>query len=176
MIIRKLYKRGLDEILCRCVLEHERLMILNDEHASVAGGHYAGKYSIHKILPVGLWWPTMHVDAQNYLHSCDMFQRTRKLSRWDEIPFVPQVTLQEFNKLVVDFVGRINLTGKHTGACHIVTTTDYLSRWDETSPVNDCTAANILFENVVTRFGSKNILISDQGMHFVNQLIEELTE
>ena len=78
--------------------------------------------------------------------------------------------------MVVDFVGRINLTGKHTGACHIVTTTDYLSRWDETSPINDCTTVKLLFENVVTRFGSKTILISDQGMHFVNQLIEELTE
>ena len=33
-----------------------------------------------------------------------------------------------------------------------------------------------MFNHVVTRFGCMNILISDKGTHFVNQLIEKLTE
>ena len=44
-----------DEILHRCILEHERLMILKEAHASVMGGHYGGKYTVQKISQARLW-------------------------------------------------------------------------------------------------------------------------
>ena len=54
---------GPDEILYRCILEHERPMILNEVHVGVVGHHYAGKDTLQKILQEGLWCPTMHADA-----------------------------------------------------------------------------------------------------------------
>ena len=55
---------------------------------------------------------------------------------------------------------------------------DYLTRSAKAGPVKDCTigtAAIFLFDNILTRFGCPNILISDQGTNFVNQLIDRLT-
>lgn len=55
-----LYKLGRDEILCRCILEHEWEQILLECYEGVAGGHYAGEATVCKIILAGYWWPTMH--------------------------------------------------------------------------------------------------------------------
>src|SRR5277367_2492833 len=65
LIAGQLYKMGLDEILRRCVLEHEKPLILAEAHAGAAGGHYAGKATAQKILIAGLWWPTIHKDVKD---------------------------------------------------------------------------------------------------------------
>ena len=72
--------------------------------------------------------------------------------QWDKMLLVPQVTLQPFDKWAVEFVGPINPLGKITSASYIITIMDYLTRWEEATPVVDCTAATtsrFLFENIV---------------------------
>ena len=128
-------------------------MILNEVHDGVVGGHSAGKYTVHKILQAWLWWPTLHADAKEYYRSCDICQRTRKLSRCDEMPLVPQIILQEFYNWVAYFGGPINPLGKRTGARYIIIVTYYLTRWNEEAPVKDYTigtTTKFLFDNVVT--------------------------
>ena len=80
---------GPDEILCRCVLEHENPLILAEAHSGAVGGHYAGKATAQKILTAGLWWSMIHKDAKEYFHSCNICQRTGKPSRRDEMHLVP---------------------------------------------------------------------------------------
>ena len=90
------------------------------------------------------------------------------------MPLAPQITLHAFDKWVVDFVSPIIPPGKQTGACYIIIAIDYLTRWEEVTPMKYCTATTMtkfIFENVVTRFGFPKILISDQGTHFVNKII-----
>jgi hypothetical protein len=43
LIVGHLYKMGPDEILRRCVMEAERPLVLEEAHAHIVGGHYAGK-------------------------------------------------------------------------------------------------------------------------------------
>jgi transposase InsO family protein len=76
-------------------------------------------------------------------------------------------------------VGLINPPAKRSGARYIITTTEYLTRWEKVAPVKDCStkiASHFLFEQVITIFGCPRILMSDQGTHFINNIIKAMTE
>jgi hypothetical protein len=179
LIAGHLYKMGVDSILRRYVLEHERPRILVEAHDGITGGNYAGNAIAQKVLCARLWWPIIHRDSKEYCHGCDVCQRVGKPNRRDEMPLPPQVTLQAFEKWAIDFVGSINPLAKRTGKRYIITTTEYLTRWVEVVLVKDCSAetvAHFLFEQVITRFGCPRVLMSDQGTHFINNTIRALTE
>jgi transposase InsO family protein len=89
------------------------------------------------------------------------------------------MTLQEFEKWSIDFVGPINPPGKRTRARYISTAIEYLTRWAEARVVKDCsetTATHFIFDDIITRFGFPKTLMSDQGTHFINKTVEALTE
>jgi transposase InsO family protein len=91
----------------------------------------------------------------------------------------PQLTLQGFEKWAIEFMGPIKPPGKCTGERYIISATEYLTRWAETREVKECsatTAAHFIFDDIITRFGCPNILMSDQGTHFIAKTIESLTE
>jgi transposase InsO family protein len=76
-------------------------------------------------------------------------------------------------------VGPINPPAKRTRARYITTVVEYLTRWAEVTPVKYCsaeTATHFLFEQVITRFGCPRVLMSDQGTHFINNIISAMTE
>jgi transposase InsO family protein len=130
-------------------------------------------------LCAGLWWPTIYKYAKEYCHNYDVFQRVGKPNRRVEIPLRPQVTLQEFDKWEIDFVGPINSPTIKSRSRYIITMTECLTRWVEATPVQDCnakTTTHFLFEQVITRFGCPRILMSDQGTHFINNTIKSMTE
>lgn len=159
-------------------LKFERGQVLAETHGGVAGGHYVGCTTTQKILHDGLWWPTLHQDSKAYYWAYDICQWIGKPSWRDEIMLKPQMMLQSFEKWAIEFVGPITPQGK-MGAHYIITATEYLTRWVEAHPVKGCmatTTMKFLLENMLTRFGCPNILMSDRGTHFLNETISALIE
>lgn len=89
------------------------------------------------------------------------------------------MALHTFEKWAIYFFEPINPLRNKTGACYIITATDYIIGWAEAKTVKDCTIDNtvhFIFEHILTRFECPNILMSDRSMHFFNETIEALTE
>ena len=72
LIVGLIYMMGPNDILIRCVMEAELPMILTKAHEGITGGHYTGKATVQKVLRAGLWWPTLHKDANEYTKACDV--------------------------------------------------------------------------------------------------------
>ena len=61
---------------------------------------------------------------------------------------------------------------------YIVVATEYLTKWAEAKAVKMNTAANaatFMYENIISRFGCPKILVNDRGIHFLNEMIQEMT-
>ena len=50
LITGQLYKLGPDEILCRCIINHEIQWVVAEVHGGFLRGHYVGKATVRKIL------------------------------------------------------------------------------------------------------------------------------
>lgn len=95
------------------------------------------------------------------------------------MPLVPHVTLEDFDKWAIEFVGQISPLGKNTCERYIIIVTDYLIRWAEVKPVKDYnkkTTAKFIFKYILSRFRCLKILMRNHGTHFLNKTIEALIE
>jgi hypothetical protein len=93
LIVCHLYKLGENNILRRCVIEHERPIFLAEAHEGIAGGTCARKGTMQKVLHVGLWWPTVLNHAKEYCENCDVCQRVGIPNKRDDMTLRTQVTL-----------------------------------------------------------------------------------
>jgi hypothetical protein len=78
----------------------------------------------------------------------------------------------------LDFMGPIKPTSKYTRNKYILVTIYYATKWVETRALKINTTAviaNFLYECILTRFGCPLIIVTDQGVHFMNDVINYLT-
>ena len=66
IIARILYKRGIDQVIKRCVFDFEQSTVLQEAHQGLANGHFLREVTRRKIFQAGLWWPTVLKDAHNH--------------------------------------------------------------------------------------------------------------
>ncbi|MCO5555203.1 hypothetical protein L7F22_008746 [Adiantum nelumboides] len=179
LIEDNLYKRRKDVQLRMCATEEEYVSILEQAHSEQAGGHFSADKTDKAILIAGIWWPTLFMDAKEYVKSCDDCQRTKTPRGRDDMPLRPMMGARAFVKWGIDFVGPNALRPYHTHVQYIIVATDYLTKWVEAKAKikNDAkTTVQFLYEYIFIIYDLPIEIVSDKGTNFINEVIEFLLD
>ena len=171
-----LYRHCADQVIRRCVPEDEMYNILNHCHTLSCGGHFGGQRTAAKVLQSGFYWPSLFKDAHQFVSTCDKCQRMGNISRKDEPPMHPILEVELFDLWGIDFMGPFPASYNNL---YILLAVDYVSKWVEAIPTrtNDAkVVAQFLRSNIFSRFGTPRALITDNGTHFCNKVIDKVLQ
>src|SRR3989337_259182 len=170
-ILMKQSKNG--RLNTRVVKQGETEAILFYHHDNPLGGHLGTEAMFGKIRRT-LYWPQMYNDIKEYTTTCDSCQRRGGPKKNNEL-YPIEVSGNPFERIGIDIVGPLNPTKE--GHRYIVVSIDYLTKWPEARALKEANTTNVskfIYEDIICRHGCPRILQSDQGTHFVNEVIKEL--
>ena len=114
-----------------------------------------------------------------FYKQCDLCQCMGQPNGSDGMPDQPILPLQPFRKWGLDFVGPFKPPVARTRNKYIlVAVTNYCTKWAEAKTLRDNTTAStakFLYEHIWCRFGCPIEIVSNQGGHFINHAVWELT-
>jgi len=156
----------------RVLKENELDVVLYSFHEDPLAGHF-GFAETYRAISLKYYWPQMGTVIKEYVQSCDACQRRKRPQRNE--PLHPIKVGQPFDRVGMDIVGPLPVTIR--GNKYIVVMTEYLTKWPEARAIPDAKAASVVsffYEDVICRHGCPKVLLTDQGTHFVNELLDSL--
>ena len=123
-----LFKYYPNQIIRRCIPEHDQSNVISFYHDHGCGGHFSAKKTAAKILQCRFYWPTLFRDAHTYCASCERCQKLGSISRRNMMPFNPILIVEIFNVWGIDFMGPFP---NSFGNLYILVVVDYVSKWVE---------------------------------------------
>jgi len=168
--------KGLDKLhpivkqLCVPRRLREGLMIAyHDDNCHI------GQERLYNTLKLKYWYPFMYTSTLAYVASCEVCQKTKTSTHRKKAPLKPLEVVEPFGRIQMDFVGPLPVTRE--GYRHLLVIVDSTSLWVEAFPTKSTTAeevAQILYKEIIARFGIMRQILTDQGAGFRSKLIGEL--
>ncbi|GJU12216.1 reverse transcriptase domain-containing protein [Tanacetum coccineum] len=167
-----LFKVCSNGMIRRCISGPKTRTILDQCHHGPTGGHYGPNITAKKVLDSGFYWPTIIKEAHTLVRLCEACQKTRNISKRDEMPLNNIQVCEIFDIWGIDFMGPFPKSYKFE---YILVAVDYVSKWAEAQalPTNDARVVVTFLKKLFCHFGMPKALISDRGTHFCNKIMEK---
>eukprot|EP01018_Ginkgo_biloba_P006363 Gb_35351 [translate_table: standard] len=137
-----LYRRGYDGTLLKCLNSKEANLAIKEVHEGICGAHTSGMVLAKKLLRTGYYWPTMERDSCQYVRKCVACQKHGDLIHAPSQALQPITTSWPFSTWGLDLIGKINPSSSD-GHKHIITATEYFTKWVEAIPLTTITDKQI---------------------------------
>jgi hypothetical protein len=76
-----LFKYCPDQIISRCIPEHDQSNVISFCHDHACRSHFSAKKTAVKILQCGFYLPTLFRDVHAYCTSCECYQKLGSISK-----------------------------------------------------------------------------------------------
>jgi hypothetical protein len=146
-------------------------------HEGMEGGHFVTNIIVKKILDAWYWWSTLFKDTHEFCKSCDNYQKIGGLKTKSLAKLVTTLPEEPFVKWGLDFIGPIKLIKKLTWNKYIVVATNYATKWVEAKALKTnitIIIVEFLCEYILTKFGCPMTIITNRGVHLINDTIKYL--
>ncbi|CAG2239543.1 unnamed protein product [Mytilus edulis] len=157
-------------VLPKC-LRQDALLAYHDHN-----GH-TGIKRTYAGIHLKYYWSGMYQEVYNYVTSCDKCQRSKQPTHHRPAPLLPLPIEDTLSRWHMDILTCLPKT--KDGYQHLLLVVDSFSRWPECFPLKTQEAteiAEVLYNEVFSRFGAPRAIVSDRGANFCSKLIQALCE
>ena len=152
----------------------DRQKLFMEVHQGPFSGHLR-EAKIHGQLSKHYWWPHTRKDISHWCRAC-LTCASRNVGSPARPPLTPIPVGGPFDRVGVDV---LQLPKTARGNKYAIVFVDYLTKWPEVFAAPDQTALTIskLFvEEIISRHGVPNQLLSDRGPAFLSRLLLSICE
>ncbi len=137
----------------------------------LGGSHFSIKITNHKILDACYWWPNIYKDTLHLCKSYDECKKIRNPTFSTIAKLMMALSSNPFMKCGLYFIRPMKLVGRYTWNKYILVATNYATKWVEVGALHYNMAivmTKFLYECILTMFGCLLTMVTNQGMHFIN--------
>ena len=154
-----------------------RHSIMEHYHHNLLGGAHQGFDRTYEAIRRKYFWPRMYVHVRNLVQSCAICQVAKASRHQKPAPLRPMPIVSRFERWHIDFLGPLHESSDNKK--YILLLVDSFSRWPEAFALEKADArsvAEVLYEQIFTRYGAPKTLVSDRGKQFLAALVASLCE
>jgi transposase InsO family protein len=150
--------------------------LLHWAHDHPTAGHGGQQKTLFR-LSTKVFWESMRKDIYNYIAACQACQQFKYNNAPTSNPMQLHLVDEPWHTIGIDIMGPFPTTARQKRFLLVVV--DYFTRWIELFPIHSTTSvdmANIMMNEIFSRYGLPKYIVSDNGPQFVSNLFQKFCE